>query len=70
MKSSELIKFSIKNLKTKIIELEKKRISIACSTSMSTITDTSSLKRSKRIIARAKTILNEKMKNEKSGKNS
>ena len=55
-------------LQNKIKELEKIFFSAVCNASVGTVNDTSFLKKSRRLIARAKTILNEKMKHEANSK--
>lgn len=67
MKTAELRKLELDSLKKKIKELEEKYFSFLCTFSMGTSSDNSLLKKNKRLIARAKTILNEKLK-QKSGK--
>lgn len=55
-------------LQNKIKELEEKFFSSICGAAVGTVNDTSILKKNRRSIARAKTIFNEKMKNETSPK--
>ena len=61
MKSVELRKLELDSLRKKIKELEEKYFSVVCSFSMGTSSNNSLLKNNKRLIARAKTILNEKL---------
>lgn len=60
MKTIELRKFSVVSLEKKIEELEEKYFSLLCNSSMGTSSDTSLLKKNKKLIARAKTVLTEK----------
>ena len=56
-------------LQSKIKELEEKLFSSSCNTSMGTASDTSVLRKNRRLIARSKTILNEKTRDETAPKN-
>ena len=60
MKTLDLRKLSMSELQSKIKELEEKLFSSSCNTSMGTASDTSVLRKNRRLIARSKTILNEK----------
>ncbi len=68
MKALDLRKLSMSELQNKIKELEKNFFSAVCNASVATVNDISVLKKSRRLIARAKTILNEKTKDETNSK--
>ena len=61
MKTAELRKLTMESLQKKITDIEEKYFSSLCTASMGTSSDTSVLKKNKRLIARAKTILREKL---------
>ncbi len=69
MKTLDFRKLSMSELQNKIKELEEKLFSSSCTASMGTTSDTSVLRKNRRLIARAKTIINEKMKDETAPKN-
>ncbi len=67
MKTADLRKLTSQNLVKKITEMEEKHFSFLCTSSIGTSSDTSLLKKNRKLIARAKTILNETLK-QKGGK--
>jgi ribosomal protein L29 len=69
MKSAELRKLNPESLRKKIKETEEKHFSSLCTFSMGTSSDTSILKKNRKLIARVRTILNEKLKQEGGTKN-
>ena len=69
MKALDFRKLSMSELQNKIKELEEKNFSSSCNASVGTASDTSVLCKSRRLIARAKTILSEKKRDEAAQKN-
>jgi large subunit ribosomal protein L29 len=59
MKAAELRQLSGEDLKSKIKSLEENRFRLKCNKTIGQLDDTSALKKARRDIARAKTILRE-----------
>lgn len=62
MKVAELRDLSVEDLKNKISSLEENLFRLRCNQAVGQLEDTSVLKRNRRDIAQAKTVLNEKVK--------
>lgn len=62
MKVAELRDLSVEDLKSKISSLEENLFRLRCNQAVGQLEDTTALKSGRRDIAKAKTVLNEKVK--------
>ncbi len=65
MKAAELRQLSGKDLSSKIAELEESLFRIRCNRTLGQIEDTTAITKTRRAVARAKTVLKEKQSAEK-----